>query len=420
MYLDFATIFVKAGNGGDGIVSFYRDKFTSRGGPDGGSGGKGGDIVILADSNVRTLLDFKFQKHFRAENGENGGNKNKTGKSGENLIIRVPCGTVVKDKKTGKIIADMFNDGSELILLQGGDGGRGNATFATSTRKAPNFSQQGLKTKEREIILELKTVADVGLVGFPNVGKSTILSVTTKAKPKIANYHFTTLSPNLGVVQYLHDSFVMADIPGLIEGASDGAGLGHNFLKHIERVRLIVHVIDISGHEGRDPFDDYNKIRKELEMFSKVLTEKEEIICLNKIDLLQDANKAIKEFEKKINKKVYPVSAITGAGTKELVDKIYTELKKLPPIQPLEFEKFEYEQEDIDAYEIIKLDDGSFEIKGGYINNLARGIVLSDYHSLAYFQKQLEQKGIIDDLRKRGAKNGTTVRILDFEFELVD
>ena len=263
MFLDIATIFVKSGNGGDGVVSFHTEKYVAQGGPDGGDGGNGGDIVFVVDKSASTLIDFKFAKHFRAEDGSNGGAKNCKGRSGKDLYIKVPKGTVIKEKKTGNVLADMFYDDSEFLLQKGGLGGKGNARFATAQRKAPRFSQKGEKTQEVELTLELKTIADVGLVGFPNVGKSTILSVISSAKPKIANYHFTTLTPNLGVVKYYDKDFVVADIPGLIEGASEGAGLGHNFLRHIERVRLIVHVVDISGIEGRDPYEDYLTINGE-------------------------------------------------------------------------------------------------------------------------------------------------------------
>ena len=296
MYLDIATIFVKAGNGGDGIVSFHTEKYVAQGGPDGGDGGNGGDVIFVVDKSASTLIDFKFAKHFRAENGENGGAKNCKGKSGKPLYIKVPKGTVIKEKSSGNVLADMFYDDSEFLLQKGGLGGKGNARFATAQRKAPRFSQRGEKTQEIELTLELKTIADVGLVGFPNVGKSTILSVVSAAKPKIANYHFTTLTPNLGVVKYYDRDFVLADIPGLIEGASEGAGLGHNFLRHVERVRLIVHVVDISGIEGRDPYEDFVTINAELENYSIKLAGLEQIVVANKCDLLEDEG-VIDEFE---------------------------------------------------------------------------------------------------------------------------
>ena len=313
MFLDIATVFVKAGNGGDGVVSFHTEKYVAKGGPDGGDGGKGGDVIFKVDNNASTLIDFRFAKHFRAENGGNGAGKNCTGKSGKDLVIKVPQGTVIRDKKSGKAIADMFYPDSVFVCCKGGMGGKGNARFATAQRKAPRFCQLGEKTTERELLLELKTIADVGLVGFPNVGKSTILSVVSGAKPKIANYHFTTLTPNLGAVRFRDKSFVLADIPGLIEGAKEGAGLGHKFLRHIERVRLIVHVVDISGSEGRDPYKDYLTINDELAGYSEKLAALPQIVCANKCDLLQEKS-ALNEFAEKTGNKVFPVSAITHEG----------------------------------------------------------------------------------------------------------
>jgi len=288
MFVDTATIYVKAGNGGDGRVSFLRAKYQPLGGPDGGNGGKGGDIYFEADPSASTLIDFKYARHFRAENGEPGGNNNKTGKSGKDIIIKVPRGTIIKDAESGGILADVFNYGEKILLFKGGIGGNGNARYCTPTRRSPAFAENGEKTVERKLKLELKTIADIGLIGFPNVGKSTLLSVISQAKPKIANYHFTTLSPNLGVVKYFENNFIVADIPGLIEGAADGAGLGYEFLRHIERVRLIAHVVDISGVEGRDPVEDYKAIRKELENYSQKLFELPEIVIANKCDILDE------------------------------------------------------------------------------------------------------------------------------------
>ena len=334
MFLDIATIFVKPGNGGDGAVSFHTEKYVANGGPDGGDGGKGGDIIFVADANSSTLIDFRFAKHFRAENGANGSGKNCTGRSGQDLVIKVPRGTVVKDKQTGDVLADIFYDDSRVVLFKGGRGGKGNAHFATSRRKAPRFSQTGEKTVEVELTLELKTIADVGLVGFPNVGKSTLLSVVSAARPKIADYHFTTLTPNLGVVAYGDGSFVMADIPGLIEGASQGAGLGTRFLRHIERVRLIVHVVDVSGSEGRDPYDDFVKINKELGEYSAKLAALPQIVCANKCDIATEEQ--IAEFERKVGQKVIPISAATRKGVDELLAEISARLAELPKQQPLE------------------------------------------------------------------------------------
>lgn len=420
MFLDVAKIYIKAGNGGDGATSFHREKFVPNGGPDGGDGGNGGSIIFVADKNMTTLIDFKYKVHYRAGNGENGKKKNQCGKSAEDLIIKVPCGTLLKDIETDQIIADFFEDGVEKVVLKGGRGGKGNARFATSQRKAPSFSQKGETTIEYHVKLELKTIADVGLVGFPNVGKSTLLSVLTSAKPKIANYHFTTLSPNLGVVNMYDDSFVIADIPGLIEGASEGAGLGHDFLRHIERVRLIVHVVDISECEGRSALEDYEKINNEITSYSSKLGELPQIVVLNKIDMLYDEENKIEDFAKKIGKKVFPISAITHDGTKELLDEIYSVLKTLPKQEPFETDYYEFEKPDENRYEIIQIDDDTYEITGGFIDKLARNVVLDDVDSFNYFQRVLRDKGIIKELYKKGAKEGDTVYVSDIAFDLID
>ncbi|MDE6372384.1 MAG: GTPase ObgE [Clostridia bacterium] len=419
MYLDIATIFVKAGNGGDGIVSFHTEKYVAQGGPDGGDGGNGGDVIFVVDKSASTLIDFKFATHFRAENGENGGAKNCKGKSGKPLYIKVPKGTVIKEKSSGNVLADMFYDDSEFLLQKGGLGGKGNARFATAQRKAPRFSQRGEKTQEIELTLELKTIADVGLVGFPNVGKSTILSVVSSAKPKIANYHFTTLTPNLGVVKYYDRDFVLADIPGLIEGASEGAGLGHNFLRHVERVRLIVHVVDISGIEGRDPYDDFVTINSELENYSTKLAGLEQIVVANKCDLLEDES-VVDEFEKKIGKKVIRVSAISNSGTKEMLSQIVDLLDTLPEAEPMEVVEFDENRNDSTSYIVTIDEDGVYEVYGGLINMLVRNVVLDDYESFRYFQKMLKDRGVIKELVKNGCKEGDTVRIADIEFDFVE
>ncbi|MDE7191699.1 MAG: GTPase ObgE [Clostridia bacterium] len=419
MFLDIATIFVKAGNGGDGIVSFHTEKYVAQGGPDGGDGGNGGDVIFVVDKSASTLIDFKFAKHFRAENGENGGAKNCKGKSGKPLYIKVPKGTVIKEKSSGNVLADMFYDDSEFLLQKGGLGGKGNARFATAQRKAPRFSQKGEKTQEIELTLELKTIADVGLVGFPNVGKSTILSVVSAAKPKIANYHFTTLTPNLGVVKYYDRDFVLADIPGLIEGASEGAGLGHNFLRHVERVRLIVHVVDISGIEGRDPYEDFVTINAELENYSTKLAGLEQIVVANKCDLLEDES-LIDEFEKKIGKKVIRVSAISNSGTKEMLSQIVDLLDTLPEAEPMEVVAFDENRNDSTSYIVTIDEDGVYEVHGGLINMLVRNVVLDDYESFRYFQKMLKDRGVIKELVKNGCKEGDTVRIADIEFDFIE
>ncbi len=416
MYVDRAKIFIKAGNGGDGAVSFHREKYVPNGGPNGGDGGNGGSIIFVADDKMGTLIDFKFSKHFRAENGGGGSGDFCRGTNGEDLIIKVPTGTVIKDAETDGIIADMYYSGDEVVVLKGGMGGKGNARFATSTRKAPRFAQKGVKTEEHSVILELKTIADVGLVGFPNVGKSTLLSVLTKAKPKIANYHFTTLSPNLGVVQAWDDSFVIADIPGLIEGAAEGAGLGHYFLRHVERVRLIVHVIDVSGSEGRDPYEDYLQINSELAKYAEELVGVPQIIVGTKVDMLDDIDGTIKALEEKIGDKIIPVCAPIHEGLDALKSEILKRLATIPKGKPIEFEKFEYAKPTSDGFEIEREDDGAFVVFGGLIDTICRNIVLSDEESFRYFQKLLREKGIIKALRQSGAKDGDLIRIEDTEF----
>ena len=419
MFLDFATVFVKAGNGGDGVVSFHTEKYVAKGGPDGGDGGKGGDIVFKVDNNSSTLIDFRFAKHFRAENGGNGAGKNCRGKNGKDLIIKVPQGTVIRDKKSGKAIADMFYPDSQFVCCKGGLGGKGNARFATAQRKAPRFCQLGEKTQERELLLELKTIADVGLVGFPNVGKSTFLSVVSGAKPKIANYHFTTLTPNLGVVRFRDSSFVLADIPGLIEGAGEGAGLGHKFLRHIERVRLIIHVVDISGSEGRDPYEDFLTINKELGNYSEHLASLPQIVCANKCDILQN-KQDISAFEKKIGQKVFPISAISHQGVDALLSEVTQKLSELPPPQPLEIDDYYEEVPDNASFEVFRGSDGSFIVEGGLIDMLSRNVILSEYESYHYFQKVLEERGVIKALRAAGIKEGDVVRMKDIEFEYTE
>jgi len=422
MYLDRVKIFIKAGNGGNGKTSFHTEKYVAMGGPDGGDGGHGGNIVFVADKSIDSLIDFRFTKHFRAENGANGGSTNKRGKNGEDLIIKVPCGTVIRDNETEKIIADMFEDGSEVVVLKGGLGGLGNARFKSSTRQHPSFSQTGQLCEEKEVILELKTIADVGLVGFPNVGKSTILSMLTNAKPKIANYHFTTLAPNIGVCKYGSESFVIADIPGLIEGASEGIGLGHYFLRHIERTRILLHVVDISGSEDRDPYEDYLIINSELKKHGENVENLPQIIVLNKIDLVDDKEK-IANFIKKVRKtnknlEIVEISAVSNNNLDELLKKTIELLKTLPPKQKLEYEPFVYERPNPNRWEVIKNDDGSFEVVGGFIDELIRGVVLNDFQSFSYFQKVLKDKGIIKELKKQGADENSTIKIKDFEFEI--
>ncbi len=422
MFIDKVKIFIKAGNGGDGGLSFLHASGMPNGGPDGGNGGNGGDIIFVISNELNNLAVFHYNKHFRAGNGENGTKRNKNGKDGKDIIVYVPKGTIIRDAETNKVIADMFYENKHYTVLQGGKGGKGNAFYATSTRQAPRFSQAGEQTKEYSIILELKTMADVGLIGYPNVGKSTLLSSITDAKPKIANYHFTTLSPNLGVVKYYDHSFVVADIPGLIKGASQGVGLGHDFLRHVERTRMLVHVIDISSEDGRDPYNDFCVINDELKAFSPVLAELPQIVALNKCDLLygEDINK-IKSFIDKVGPKykVVTISALSRQNIQNLVKEIYDMLVTLPTPEPLPVEYDNFDSKDVKSVEIVREGD-AFLLSGGYIDNVIRGVVLSDYQSAAYFQKRLKDDGIIAMLKAKGAKNGDTVKIKDIEFEYVD
>ncbi len=420
MFVDRVKIIVKAGDGGDGATSFLHFKGVVNGGPDGGDGGKGGDVIIVADQKVSSLLEFYYKTKFFAGNGENGQSKNCFGKAGEDVVLKVPLGTVVYDEESGKVVCDFFYDGQEKKILTGGEGGKGNARFTTSRRHAPHFSQGGEKTERKNLVMELKTIADVGLIGFPNVGKSTILSKVTAARPKIANYHFTTLQPNLGVVKHYDDSFTMADIPGLIEGASEGAGLGIDFLKHIERTRMLVHVVDISAEEGRDPYEDYLKINAELKKYSKLLASLKQVIVLNKCDGYY-AEENVKAFKKHIRgKKVVCMTALLGEGTKELIDVLWDELQELPPLKPLEYEEFEYTKPESLTYEIEQIDDDVFEITGSLVEVLKRNVCVTDMHSFAYMQKVLKDRGIFKELKKMGAKEGTTIVIADTEFEYFD
>ncbi len=421
MFIDSVKIYIKAGNGGKGAISFRREKGIPNGGPDGGNGGRGGNIIFRASKDLNNLVSFRFSAHFRAENGENGGKNNRIGKSGQDLVISVPQGTIVKDADSGKIIADIFYLDKDYIVLKGGEGGRGNTFFKSPTRQAPHFSQTGEVTKEYGVRLELKTLADVGLIGFPNVGKSTLLSVVSNARPKIANYHFTTLSPNLGVVKYYDHSFVVADIPGLIEGASEGQGLGHDFLRHIERTRMLVHVIDISSSDGRAPYDDYLIINEELARFSEKLAKLPQIVVLNKIDLLEN-DEPIENFKKKIGKdvKVVPISALSRQNIEGLIKEIYDILITLPESVPIDIEEFGFDKKDNTAIEIEKLDNGYYKLGGGFIENISRGIVVNDYESLSYFWKRLKNDGVIDMLKDKGLKDKDTILIGNIEYEYTE
>ena len=395
---------------------------TAKGGPDGGEGGKGGDVIFKATQSLNTLYDFRFHKKFVAENGENGAKRLQSGANGKDVIIKVPCGTVIIDAQTDKIIADLYEDNLEFVALKGGKGGHGNAYYKSSIKQAPHYSQTGEITSPHEVILELKTIADVGLVGFPNAGKSTLLSCISNANPKIANYPFTTLYPNLGVCEVKGQTFVVADIPGLIEGASEGQGLGHYFLKHVERVRLILHLVDISQSDARDFIDDYKIINQELAKYSDELAKTPQIIVFTKIDLVdeQTLNERLKRFEEKIGKNYICISGATYNGIEKLKLLTLEKLSKLPKKPPLKVEDADFDKRDYTSIEITRDDDGAFVVSGGKIDNFVRGVVLSDTRSFAYFQNRLQEMGIIDLLKERGLKNGGIVRIKDITFEYTE
>jgi GTP-binding protein len=420
MFTDYAKITIKSGNGGNGAATFRREKYVAAGGPDGGDGGKGGSIYFVVDKDLNTLLDFRYKKIFKAENGQNGSGNNCYGKKGEDLYIGVPLGTIIKDSKTGKVLADLSSESQKELVLPGGRGGKGNVHFATSTRQAPRFSQDGEKGEEKEIILELKLLADVGLIGFPNVGKSTFLSRVTSAKPKIADYHFTTIIPNLGVVKSIYgDSFVIADIPGIIEGASEGVGLGIQFLRHIERTRLLLHVIDVSGTEGRTPVQDFEIINKELKEYSEKLSTRKQIIVANKLDVMQDENllKELEEFAKNKNIELFKISAVTGDGIDDLMNRVTEVLKELPKEELVEIEeKMVYTLEDKEEFSITRNGD-EYLVEGPAIERLMGRINIGDNESMHYFQKVIKKLGIEDELKKKGVRQGDTVKFLEWEFE---
>lgn len=423
MFADKVDIYIKAGDGGNGAVSFHREKYVAAGGPDGGDGGKGSDIVFVADDSLSTLIDFRYKKKYIAPNGEAGGAKRCSGKSMEPTVIRVPRGTVVKDAKTGRIMADISGD-EPVVIARGGKGGWGNMHFATPTRQIPRFAKPGFPGEKFDVTLELKLLADVGLVGFPNVGKSTLISVVSAAKPKIANYHFTTLSPVLGVVKNGEKSFVMADIPGLIEGASEGAGLGHEFLRHVERCRLIIHVVDVSGIEGRDPIEDYEKINAELANFSEELSELPQIVAANKCDLADEEQ--IARFEKYIlgkGLKLFKISAATTEGTAALMDEACAELEKLPPVKrfepsPLSLEELEKIAGEKRSFS-VDVEDGVYIVTADWLAPILYTCNMEDYESLQYFQRVLRQSGIIDELERLGIEEDDVVSIYDFEFNYI-
>jgi GTP-binding protein len=429
MFVDRVKIYVKGGDGGNGIVAFRREKYVPKGGPAGGDGGKGADVVFEVDEGLRTLIDFRYQRHFKAPRGENGKSKNQHGKNAEDMVVKVPPGTVVIDDDTKEVIADLTEHGQRVVVAKGGRGGRGNTRFATPANPAPEICEKGEPGEERYVVLELKLLADVGLVGFPSVGKSTLLSVVSRAKPKIADYHFTTIVPNLGVVETEDGrSFVMADLPGLIEGAHQGVGLGHQFLRHIERTRVIVHVIDMSASEGRDPYDDYVTINNELKEYNLRLTERPQIIAANKMDI-PEAHEHLKRFKEKLQEDypVFPISAATGQGIRELLFAIADKLEETPefPLQDVAEKEgihrvvYKYERPE-EEFTITRDPDGAFVLSGAKIEKLFKMTDFTHDESIRRFARQLRSLGVDEALRAKGAKDGDTVRLLDYEFEFIE
>ena len=422
MFVDIAKITIKAGDGGDGAVAFHREKYVAAGGPDGGDGGKGGDVVFVVDDNLATLADFRYKKKYKAPNGENGRGSRCNGKKGQSLEIRVPRGTLIKEANSGAVMADMSKTDS-FIAAKGGKGGWGNTHFATPTRQVPRFAKPGMPGEEWEVSLELKLLADVGLIGYPSVGKSSLISVVSQAKPKIADYHFTTLVPNLGVVSMGEgNSFVIADIPGLIEGASDGIGLGHQFLRHVERCRLLIHIVDVSGHEGRDPKADFEKINSELLTFNPDLAERPMIVAGNKIDMAEPEQ--IEEFKSWVEGQGYEYYSICAPileGTQELMNVVWNKLKDLPPIKEYETEEIPVEAiiQNSTGFRISEIEEGYFLVEADWFPKVLKGIDTEDYEALQYMQRVLEKSGIFDALRERGIQEGDIVSLYDIEFEFI-
>ena len=432
MFVDRAKIYIKSGKGGDGAVTFRREPFVPEGGPDGGDGGRGGDVIFMADRNLRTLMDFKYKKKYEAEAGQNGMKKKRFGKAGENLIIKVPLGTVIIDEASGLVMKDLTEDGESFVAAKGGRGGRGNTNFKNSVRQAPNFAEAGGAAKERNVILELKLIADVGLVGFPNVGKSSLLAVATSAQPKIANYHFTTIDPNLGVVKIYDSSFVMADIAGIIEGASEGLGMGFKFLKHIERTKVLIHVVDVSGSEGRNPIDDFNKINKELEAYSPRILKKTQLVAANKIDMIDEDDPQYLEFKKYVEDlgyKVFPMSAPLNLGVEEILGAALNELNRIEQDPSLQEENttdfFDFEAEDNDpTYRDIICgydeEEDVYTLSGKQLSKIFKSTNFNDMCSLRYLYKYIEKKGAIEQLKELGLEEGDIIRIEDYDLEYWD
>jgi GTP-binding protein len=423
MFIDKVKIYVKAGNGGNGCVAFHREKYVAQGGPSGGDGGNGGSIVFKIDEGTNTLLSFRYKRKFVADNGDDGKPEKFHGKTADDLVILVPPGTIIRDAVTGKIIKDMSNC-EPFVFLKGGRGGWGNQHFATPTRQLPQFAKPGLPGEEREVILELKMLADVGLVGFPNVGKSSLLSVISSARPKIANYHFTTLQPQLGVVKTGEGKgFVCADIPGLIEGAADGAGLGHDFLRHVDRCRLLIHIVDVSGSEGRDPIDDIIKINTELARYSPELASRPQIFAANKIDAMDPEEVDLEALEDYIKNELgcelFYISAATRKGVDELIHRVTEKLAELPPLTVYEPEFMEEENDDGDREVTVRRVGNTFEVEGEWLINLINSVNFSDRESVGYFQRMLKSSGVIEKLEEAGCEDGDTVRIYDIEFDFI-
>ena len=426
MFVDRAEITVISGKGGNGAVTFRRDPYVPDGGPDGGDGGNGGSVILVADKNLRTLMDLKFKRKYQAENGKDGMKRNRYGAKGADLYLKVPVGTMIIDKESGHLMKDLVEDGDSVVVVKGGKGGKGNVHYKSSIRQAPNFAEAGSPAKERQIILELKLIADVGLLGFPSVGKSTLLSVCTNSKPKIAAYHFTTIDPNLGVV-YLHDtSFVMADIAGIIEGASQGAGLGFKFLKHIERTKVLIHVVDISGSEGRDPIEDYDKIIEELRAFDPALLDKPQIVAANKCDIIYDEDKAneFMEYMEKLGRKVFKISAATRQGIDELLNAALYEIEHYVEPEGPVMTMFDFEADERDEdYKLISGyvdEDGIYVLEGKQLSKIFNSTNFNDNSSIRYLYNYIVKQGGIKLLKEQGLKDGDTVRIEDFEFEYTD
>lgn len=430
MFVDQVKIYVKGGDGGDGMVAFRREKFIPKGGPAGGDGGNGANVIFQVEEGLRTLMDFRYQRHFKAPRGEHGMSKNQHGKNAKDMIVKVPPGTIVSDAETGTIIADLVEHGQRAVIAKGGRGGRGNSRFATPANPAPELSEKGEPGREKEIMMELKLLADVGLVGFPSVGKSTLLSVVSAARPKIAEYHFTTIVPNLGMVETEDSrSFVLADLPGLIEGAHSGVGLGHQFLRHIERTRVIIHVIDMAAMEGRDPYEDYLTINNELKEYNLRLTERPQVIVANKMDM-PDAEENLKAFKEKLGDKhpVFPISAVTREGLRELLFAVADLVEKTPEFPLIDEEVLETDENRVmykhekaeQEFEITRESDGAFVIKGDSIERLFKMTDFSRDESVQRFARQMRGMGIDDALRERGAKDGDTVKLLEYEFEFVE